>query len=170
MAKLKYFPKKSLLNSAENSARYTMEGRLSDVICLLTALALVENYAFRSNEGITNLLHSNPRSAKEWHSIVEEHPEFFRFATGKMFASLLIRSYSVIIGQAQERNPLTVDQTQKLIDSAIVLYEKEKLHFDKIADVELGKKQYRITLSISIITIVLSFLSSLLVAYFKSRN
>jgi len=103
--------------------RYTKKDKLSDVIRLISMLSQGK-YAFHSEDGIKNALRGNPLSAASWEEIARDHPEFFRpQGAGTMFA-LLIRSYFEK-DDNEIRVELTVEQTQKLIDVAIALHDKE---------------------------------------------
>ena len=103
--------------------RYTQKGRLDDVIRLISVLSQGK-YAFQSEEGISRALRGSPLSANTWEVVARAHPEFFRpQGSGKLFA-LLIRSY-FDKGDDEIRDDLTVEQTQKLIDVAIALHDKE---------------------------------------------
>jgi hypothetical protein len=115
--------------------RYTLEGRLADVIRLISVLA-IHSDTFRSEDGLVRSLNDEPTShnKKKWKAIIEEHPEFFRSSAEKDHFALVIRSYfepevrtgdEKIKTPIQMRRPLTVEETQKLIDVAITLHDKE---------------------------------------------
>lgn len=103
--------------------RYTHQHRLSDVIALISVLA-TDEYTFRSVEKLETALRSKPKSVAEWAAIAEDHPEFFRFNGKRTSIALLIRSYFVE-DENKQREPLKVAETQKLIDVAITLHDKE---------------------------------------------
>ena len=105
--------------------RYTKEGRLSDVIALISLLS-VDKYAFRKIEHLQPALRAAPMSitSKKWEDIAGEHPEFFRFNGDKSSVALLIRSYFPEDSEGR-REVIKVPETQKLIDTAIALHDKE---------------------------------------------
>lgn len=104
--------------------RYTLRNRLSDVIRLITVLSLDKD-TFRTEQGLQRALGGQPLSLKTWHKLAVEHPEFFRpILNEKEHYALVIRSY-LPKDANNVREPLTIEQTQKLIDVAIALHEKE---------------------------------------------
>jgi hypothetical protein len=103
--------------------RYTSPNRLSDVIRLLTILS-IDRHAFRSSENLERAIRGTPLSANNWQEIAIQHPEFFRPNHNNEYVALLIRSY-LPTKENDSRDPLTIDQTQKLIDVAISLHDKE---------------------------------------------
>jgi len=105
--------------------RYTNEGRLSEVIALISLLA-VDEYTFRKISNLDQALRGSPNSveSKKWEDIAKAHPEFFRFNGNKDCIALLIRSY-FSEDENKRRKPLEVAETQKLIDTAIALHDKE---------------------------------------------
>jgi len=105
--------------------KYTTEGRLADVIALITLLA-VDSGTFRTIPHLDKALRGSPRSVKKWDDLAELHPEFFRFNGGKDTIALLIRSYLPEDADGK-RPPLSIEETQKLIDTAIALHDKEIL-------------------------------------------
>jgi len=107
----------------KEAPRYTLANRLPDVIRLIYVLSQGD-YAFRSEDAINKALRGAPLSASKWEDIVRAHPEFFRpTGSGKLFG-LLIRTYFVADDQ-EKRESLSVDQTQRQIDIAISLHDKE---------------------------------------------
>jgi len=103
--------------------RYTIENRLADVIRLITVLA-IDKHAFRTIGNLQDAIRGLPSSAKTWLEIAHQHPEFFRPNGGETSIALLIRSY-LPINEDNTREPLSIEETQKLIDVAISMYEKE---------------------------------------------
>jgi hypothetical protein len=144
--------------------RYTLPNRLSDVIRLISVLS-IDNNAFRSEKGLKNSLRSEPLShaKKEWKEIIKEHPEFFRSnGSGDSFA-LVIRSYfpenvDPLNDTIKLRSPLTVTETQKLIDVAIGLHDKE---YEKI--------QSRLNRWLPLGVAVIALIGSLVSTYFNSH-
>ena len=103
--------------------RYTIENRLSDVVRLITVLS-IDKYSFRTIENLEKAIRGLPSSAKTWLEIAEKHPEFFRPNGENTSIALLIRSY-LPTKEDDSREPLTINETQKLIEVAISLHEKE---------------------------------------------
>ena len=103
--------------------RYTKEGRLSDVIALISLLS-VDVYAFRKISSLNDALRGKPQSSKQWEDIADVHTEFFRFNGDRDCIALLIRSYFPEDTQGR-RATISVSETQKLIDTAIALHDKE---------------------------------------------
>jgi len=106
-----------------NKRRYTLPHRLTDVIRLITVLSL-DKYAFRKLDSIKVALRGDPESLKTWQDIAYAHPEFFRPNGTEDHIALLMRSYRPE-NHDNERDPLSIPETQKLIDVAISLHEKE---------------------------------------------
>jgi len=106
-----------------NRRRYTLPDRLSDVIRLITVLS-IDKYAFRTIANLNDALRGKPSSLKTWEEVAYAHPEFFRPNKQENCVALLIRSYRTE-NQNNERDPLSIPETQKLIDVAISLHEKE---------------------------------------------
>ena len=103
--------------------RYRIANRLSDVIRLITVLA-IDKHSFRTIDNLEKAIRGIPSSAKTWLQIAEMHPEFFRPNGDKTLIALLIRSY-LPTQEDDSREPLTIEETQKLIEVAISLHEKE---------------------------------------------
>lgn len=112
-----------------NTSKYLKKNRLSDVIRLLSVLATDEKFSFRKSDGLDTTLNGKPKSSNEWFSIVEDHPEFFKFNQAKDTAVLIFRSCLPELNG--KRAPLSIDQTQKLIDQAISLHDKEIARLQK---------------------------------------
>lgn len=111
------------MGSFKKHQRYTLPYRLSDVIRLINVLSQGE-YAFRTEKAIHDALRDKPQSGANWHEIAKAHPEFFRPTGSGNHYGLLIRTYFVA-DENEKRAALTVDQTQKQIDVAISLHDKE---------------------------------------------
>lgn len=109
--------------------RYTIENRLSDVIRLITVLS-IDKHSFRTIENLEKAIRGLPSSAKTWLEIAEKHPEFFRPNGENTSIALLLRSY-LPTKEDDSREPLTIDETQKLIEVAISLHEKEIERFQR---------------------------------------
>ena len=110
---------------------YLLPNRLTDLIRLLVVLA-VDKHSFRSEDGLSGILRDTPRSSTKWLDLAKEHPEFFRF--NKEFTSicLLIRFLQKVdVADGELRDPLTVDQTQKLVDQAISLHDKQLARYQR---------------------------------------
>jgi hypothetical protein len=110
---------------------YLQEYRLSEVIGLIVALS-VSKYTFRSNEGLGGSFRSQPKSAKDWLTLAKEHPEFFRMGkTGKTVALLIRFLDNADANNGDDRPPLSSDQTQKLVDQAIALHDKQLARYQR---------------------------------------
>lgn len=136
---------------------YLKNNRLSDVIRLISVLGNDDNYSFRKDDGLEKTLNGKPKSAKNWSEIAKEHPEFFKFNVAGDSIVLLFRSL-VKPDSNDRRPPLTIDQTQKIIDQAISLHDKQ------IA--RLQKNNFLIPL----FTAVIASLTTGFVAYFTLKN
>lgn len=119
------------MNLSAIKRRYTLPHRLSDVIRLISVLSM-DASTFRSEKSLNHSLRSEPLSheSKEWKMIIKDHPEFFRSNGKDDHFALIIRSYFPENPQDENgtirlRNRLTVAETQKLIDVAINLHDKE---------------------------------------------
>lgn len=109
--------------------RYTIAGRLSDVLALISLLS-VDRRCFRTLNGVNQATRSSPLSADNWFAVAALHPEFFRFNDAGDTVALLIRSYfpeEVDENNEKGRKTLSVSETQKLMDTAISLHDKEIL-------------------------------------------
>ncbi len=103
--------------------RYTIPNRLSDVIRLITIMS-IDEYSFRTISKLDEALRGLPLSAKTWLEIADKHPEFFRPNGDRTSIALLIRSY-LPQGENGRREPLSIPETQKLIEVAMNLQEKD---------------------------------------------
>lgn len=109
----------------KKSNRYFEEYRLADVIRLIVSLAIEEN-SFRTFGGVESSLRSKPKSAENWSQIADEHPEFFRFNKGRTSITLLFRYLrQPNLKEGEKRDPLSVKETQKLIDQAIEIHDRQ---------------------------------------------
>jgi len=102
---------------------YLKVDRLTDVLALIPVLALDE-HAHRSEQGLMDELQGKPRSSSDWTTLAKEHPEFFRVApTGEHTISLIARHVSP--KDNNKRQPLSGDITSHLMETAIVLHERQ---------------------------------------------
>jgi hypothetical protein len=111
------------VNKFINRKRYLIPMRLEDVIRLLTALSL-DKHSFKSELKVVDALRGRPLSATSWKDLASQHPEFFRSNKEDTSIALTMRSYNPI-GEENSREPLGISETQKLVDVAITLYEKQ---------------------------------------------
>lgn len=110
---------------------YLTANRLADIIRLIIVLA-VDKTNFRTEKGLHDALQDDPKSADSWLALAKEHPEFFRF--NKEDTSVILLMRFIMKRDVQEgelRPPLTVDQTQKLIDQAIALHDKQLARYQR---------------------------------------
>jgi hypothetical protein len=108
--------------------KYRIRHRLEDVVRLISVLSL-HTSTFLDLNGINRATRGNPISADTWFKIAIEHPEFFRFNGDEKFIALLLRSYLPIdteLTQYETRIKLTLEETQKLIDVALELHDRER--------------------------------------------
>ncbi|MBO6584788.1 MAG: hypothetical protein JJ953_01655 [Gracilimonas sp.] len=106
-----------------NEIRYTKDGRLEDILALIQVLALHE-FSHRSDTGLQNELPEKPKSAKNWLELANEHREFFRVVEGKSNSiSLVARHLSK--DEKNNRPPLSPEQTQTLLNTAIELHDRQ---------------------------------------------
>lgn len=132
--------------------RYSIPFRINDVIALITVLS-VDQDAFRTEKGISIALRNEkPISANTWLKIGDEHPEFFRSSLERDLLALLLRSY--FEQENDKRKPLSVDETQKMIDVAITLHQNE-----------LRERQKRSEWAIPILTALIAALAVCLSSY-----
>lgn len=103
--------------------RYTKAHRLSDVIRLITVLA-IDKYSFRNIQNLEAAIRGKPLSATSWLEIANIHPEFFRLNGDNTSIALLLRSY-LPTKEDDSREPLSITETQNLIEVAISLHDKE---------------------------------------------
>jgi hypothetical protein len=136
---------------------YLKQNRLSDVIRLISVLGIEEAYSFRRSDGLTKTLNGKPKSGKNWFEIAEDHPEFFKFNVAGDSVVLLFRSLTKPDAN-DKREPLTIDQTQKIIDQAISLHDKQIARFQKN------------NFLIPILTAIIASLTTGLVAYYSLKN
>ena len=103
--------------------KYIKDGRLEDVLGLIQVLALDEE-SHRSESWLVTKLPAKPISSENWISLAKDHPEFFRVVDGKRFpVSLVARHVSEEKGT--KRPPLTPEQTQSLLSTAIELHDRQ---------------------------------------------
>jgi hypothetical protein len=110
------------------TSKYTKAGRLEDLLALISCLA-THPHAFLSEKGCHDSLRRTPLFGKDetWLNLASQHPEFFRFNGEKNFIALTLRSYfpDELINVEKLKRPLTIDETQKVIESALRLYDNE---------------------------------------------
>ncbi|KIC02791.1 hypothetical protein OA88_06610 [Flavobacterium sp. JRM] len=109
--------------------RYTKAHRLSDVIRLITVLA-IDKYSFRNIENLEKAIRGKPLSASSWLEIANIHPEFFRPNGDNTSIALLLRSY-LPTKNDDSREALSILETQNLIEVAISLHDKEIQRFQR---------------------------------------
>lgn len=136
-----------------SSYEYLKPNRLSDVIRLISVLGTDDNYTFRKNNGLNVTLNGKPKSGKDWFEVAREHPEFFKFNVAGDNVVLLFRS-CIKPDSDGKRIPLTIDQTQKIIDQAISLHDKQIARLQKNSFL------------IPVFTAVIAALTTGLVSYF----
>ena len=107
-------------------SKYLKPNRLSDVIRLISVLGIDNDYSFRKNDGLDKTLNGKPLSGGEWFEIAKEHPEFFKLNTDTNTIILLLRFLKRnLVNEEYEYPRLSVEETQKLIDQAITLNDKQ---------------------------------------------
>ena len=112
-------------------SQYLIPDRLADVIRILVVLA-VDKHSFRSEVGLEGILRGKPKSAISWLELANEHPEFFRFNKEQTSIVLLIRFLQKVdVTEGELREPLTVEQTEKLVDQAIALHDKQLARYQR---------------------------------------
>ncbi len=103
--------------------KYSIEGRLEDVLALIQVLALHE-YSHRSSIGLKKEIKKDPISAKDWLDVANEHQEFFRVVEEKTNSiSLVARHHAK--DENNDRQPLSSEQTQTLLNTAIELHDRQ---------------------------------------------
>ena len=140
----KEYPK--IMTDKPERSPYLVNGRLSDVIAALQALGSYE-WASRKVEKWHEKL-GDPRSAEDWSEIFEAHPEFFRLngdwaslrwrhAYDRVYVPDKKRELSsdeveqMSTAEKDEqlsRKPLTSDQIQALMTTAIDLHSRSIAH------------------------------------------
>jgi hypothetical protein len=140
--------------------KYIRNYRLSEVIRLISVLGIDDKWAFRGKDGLAIELNGKPKSGNDWFDVAREHPEFFKFNQKGDSVVLLLRFLTRTGSSPDEIYPsLTVDQTQKLVDQAISLHDKE-----------IARRQRNGFLAPIIATVVASIIASLTticVSYFS---
>lgn len=103
--------------------RYTINGRLEDILALIQVLALHE-HSHRSDGGLQNELPEKPKSSESWLTLADEHFEFFRVVERKTNSiSLVARHLS--LNENKKRPPLSSQQTETLLNTAIELHDRQ---------------------------------------------
>jgi len=110
---------------------YLKKNRLSEVIRLIAILAKDQKYSFRTETGLQKALNGAPKSAGVWFELASEHPEFFKFNQGMSTVVLLMRFLNQPEADEESYEPLNIDQTQKLIDQAIALHDKQIARYQR---------------------------------------
>ncbi|NWL17351.1 N-carbamoyl-L-amino acid amidohydrolase [Pseudoalteromonas sp. Scap03] len=88
--------------------------RLADVIAAIQVMGTYR-YSGRKVESWANLLGEKPKSANDWQSIFNEHPEFFRAGIGDDdFQSLVVRRAQPRVYNTQTEEVITVEQFKAL--------------------------------------------------------
>lgn len=132
---------------------YSNPNRLADVMALIQVLAQAE-WAHRSEKGLTEQLQGTPKSAATWTNLAESHREFFRVRppdAKKPEASLALISRHVLPEDDKGmRKPLSPEVTQKLLEIAISLHDRE-----------VTRKQRFITILTTIIPIGVAIIAGL---------
>lgn len=102
--------------------RYLIQNRLADVITLIQFLSQDE-WAHRKDTSLEKAL-GRSLSGGSWKDIIQQHPEFFRYAEQKENSiSLIMRHLNRDGEESYER--LAKAETIALIETAIKLYEGE---------------------------------------------
>jgi len=110
---------------------YIITHRLTDIIRLIVVLS-VDKHSFRSEDGLVSILHGKPKSVNSWLELAKEHQEFFRFNKEEDKIVLLIRFLqNVEVAEGELRPPLSVEETQKLVDQSIELHDKELARYQR---------------------------------------
>ena len=109
--------------SFRKDTKYLKDGRLEDILALLQVLALDKD-SHRSEAGLATELSEKPQSAGSWIALAQEHQEFFRVVESKKFpVSLVLRHVSD--PEQNKRPPLSPEQTQSLLNTAIELHDRQ---------------------------------------------
>lgn len=141
---------------------YLQENRLADIIRLIAVLGKQSKHSFRTNEGITTELNGIPKSAEAWTNIAEEHPEFFKFNKDKTSIVLLLRYLNSEDENGDSYRALDIDQTQKLIDQAISLHDKQIARYQR--------NNFIIPLIAAVITALVTITVSTITYYSSKSN
>ena len=113
----------------KEKVKYTKEGRLEDILALIQVLSQHEK-SHRSEKGLTNELPQKPNSSESWIELASEHQEFFRVLKNRDYpVSLVIRHISEETGK--DRPPLSSDQTQTLLSTAIELHDRQNNRYNR---------------------------------------
>ena len=144
--------------------RYLEPHRLSDVIRLITALS-VDEQSFRTTKGLNESLRDPPNSVEEWFEVAKEHPEFFRSNRDKTHIVLLIR-YLQNPNSDDKKPPLTVPETQKLVDQAIALHDKQLARYQRNS----FKFPFYGTLTAAAVALLVGFANIILVLNSSNNN
>lgn len=116
-----------------SKSKYLKRGRLANVIALISALGSVEGNGFLSEESLTQTFNGKPSNDDNtWFEVAEDHPEFFRKNMKGNDIILLLRNANRTIDGDKENYPkLEIGLTQKLIDQAILLHDKELARYQR---------------------------------------
>lgn len=102
---------------------YLKHNRLADVLALIQVLALDE-WAYRTEKGLTDELQVTPASADSWRAVALEHPEFFRVSK-KDEPRVSLTARHVMPKDGEHRKPLPADFTHQLFRTAIELHDRQ---------------------------------------------
>jgi hypothetical protein len=109
---------------------YLQLGRLADVLALIQVLAY-DRDAYRSEDGLDDELQRKPSAGESWMALAKEHPEFFRVRNDPMRkprVALLARyvlDHQQLPDGDEKRLPLESTVTNKLMELAIQLHDKQ---------------------------------------------
>lgn len=137
---------------------YLKTNRLADVLALIQVLALDKD-THRSESGLTDELQGKPKSAKNWETVSNEHPEFFRVKTAGVNSISLVSRH--VLPETNGVKELPIGFTQKLFETAIQLHDKQV------------KRSEKWKVWIPILAVIISGTISLIVAfggYGKMKN
>ena len=106
-----------------NRNKYTIDGRLEDVLALIQVLAL-DIDSHRSEAGLKTELPERPNSSDSWLQLAKEHQEFFRVLEGKQNPISLVTRH-VSEEARRKRPPLSPEFTHALLNTAIELHDRQ---------------------------------------------
>jgi hypothetical protein len=103
---------------------YAEPERLADVMALIQVLALDE-HTHRSEEDLKDELQGPPRSADQWESVAQAHPEFIRVNPGRVHRISLIARHVSTNRQGDHTEPLAADFVGNLLRSAVDIHDRQ---------------------------------------------